>query len=273
MKLFKLSAILLLGCCLAAFTTQKNRPVHIFMAGDSTMANKVLTKTVTDSITGEKHTELFPERGWGMVLPNFFTENIVIKNYAKNGRSTRTFIEEGLWDSINSGIRQGDFVVIQFGHNDASEKKVDRYTPPNDYKKNIEKFIDETRAKGGIPILCTPVARRKYKDGEIVNTHGVYTGIVAEIAKEKQVIFVDLFDYTKNWLDEVGEENSTRFFMHIPPGVNRIYPNGLIDNTHFVQKGAEKVAAFFVENIIKQQIKGLTENVKRSYLQEIESED
>ncbi|NDV47284.1 hypothetical protein D0T49_09530 [Paludibacter sp. 221] len=258
------SVVMLVLTALISFSCNtEKRPLHIFMAGDSTMANKVLYKTVTDSVTGKEIQEDFPERGWGMVLPQFFTDKVVIQNYAKNGRSTRTFISEGLWDSIASNVKQGDYVIIQFGHNDSSEAKKDRYTSPGDYKNNLIKFVDETRAKGGNPILCTPVARRKYKDGEIVNTHGIYTDLVAEVATEKNVPLVDMYKYTSEWLNETGEENSARFFMNIPAGVNKIYPNGLTDNTHFVQAGAEKAAGFFVEDIKKQQIEGLTKYLKK----------
>lgn len=259
----KFVSLLLLALSAMAFVSKNDRPVHVFMAGDSTMADKVLYKTVADSVTGEVLSVEFPERGWGMLLPEFFTDEVVVKNYAKNGRSTRTFIEEGLWDTIMSGLQRGDYVVVQFGHNDASEKKVERYTPPADYKRNLARFIDESREKGGIPILCTPVARRKYDNGKIVNTHGVYTDLVKEVAQEKDVPLVDMFSYTEKWLNEVGEERSARFFMNIPAGANRIYPNGLVDNTHFVEEGARTVAGFFVSDMKAKKLKGLTKYLKK----------
>lgn len=97
-----------------------NRPVHIFMAGDSTMADKPFYKNVTDSFTGEITQEVFLERGWGMMLPEFFTDNVIVKNFAKNGRSSSTFISEGLWSQLIQEVQKGDYVVIQFGHNDAA---------------------------------------------------------------------------------------------------------------------------------------------------------
>ena len=257
------SGLIFLLLLLASFTS-KNRPVHIFMAGDSTMANKVLYKYVTDLETGEQVPVAFPERGWGMLLSELFTDEVVIDNYAKNGRSTRTFIEEGLWNDLESNIQKGDYVIIQFGHNDASESKKDRYTPPADYKKNLVKFIDETRKKGGTPIICTPVARRKFENGKIVNTHGVYVDLVKEVAKEKKVLLIDLFTYTSEWLNKEGEDNSARFFMNLPAGTNKIYPDGLTDNTHFVEAGALTVAGFFNEEIEKQNITGLTQFLKKN---------
>lgn len=257
--------------CLS-FTGEKARPVHVFMAGDSTMADKVLYKSVDNPITNEQTSVAFPERGWGMMLPEFFTNDVLIENYAKNGRSTRTFIEEGLWDKIESNLHKGDYVIIQFGHNDSSEAKADRYTPPAEYKKNLVKFIDETRAKGANPILCTSVARRKYENGKIVNTHGVYLDLVKETGKEKNVPVIDMFAYTSEWLNEVGEENSSRFFMNIPAGTNAIYPAGLTDNTHYVEEGARMAAGFFVKDIEKQNVKALTQFLKKnekSYVSEV----
>ena len=257
------AGLILLFMLLVSFTS-KNRPVHIFMAGDSTMANKVLYKYVTAPETGEQIPVSFPERGWGMLLPELFTNDVVIDNYAKNGRSTRTFIEEGLWSNLESNIQKGDYVIIQFGHNDASEAKKDRYTSPADYKKNLTKFIDESRKKGGIPILCTPVARRMFGGGKIINTHGFYPYLVAEVAKEKNVPLIDLFAYTTEWLNKKGEENSKHFFMNLPAGTNRIYPEGLVDNTHFVEAGALTVANFFTEELEKQNITGLTQFLKKN---------
>ncbi len=262
MKKVKILFSIILVSFMYACTTDQ-RPIHILMAGDSTMADKVLYKTYTDPATGLEQEEDFPERGWGMVLPEYFKDNVVIENYAKNGRSTRTFIEEGIWEKLVSDIQKGDYVIIQFGHNDASEEKKDRYTSPEDYKKNLEKFVEESLAKGGNPILCSPVARRKYQDGKIINTHGVYPDIAAEVAGEKNIPFIDMFKLTADWLNEAGEEESARYFMNLPAGTNKLYPEGLIDNTHFVEAGAEKVAGFFVEEIKRQNINGLTKYLKK----------
>ncbi|GHT62379.1 hypothetical protein AGMMS50239_15520 [Bacteroidia bacterium] len=235
------------------------------MAGDSTMANKPLYKPVKDPKTGETSPEAFPERGWGMLLPEFFLDDAIVENYARNGRSTRTFIQEGLWSKIVADMQKGDYVIIQFGHNDASVEKEDRYTPPEDYRKNLVKFIDEARAKGGIPILCTPVVRRKFdKEGKIVDSHGVYPDIVRQVAREKQTLFVDMHELTRDWMNQAGEETSKSFHMHIAPGVNRNFPDGLTDNTHYVEAGARKAASFFVEDIERQNIKGLTSLLKKN---------
>jgi beta-xylosidase/lysophospholipase L1-like esterase len=250
---------------LFAFTTNEKRPVHLFMAGDSTMADKVLYKPVKDPKTGETVPEPFPERGWGMLLREFFTDEIIIENRAKNGRSTRSFREEGLWDKILSDLHKGDFVVIQFGHNDASVEKKERYSSPEDYKKNLIRFVEEVRTKGGNPILCTPVVRRKFDEsGKIVDSHGIYPELVCQAAKEQKAPLIDMHERTREWLNKEGIEKSTAFFMHIPAGVNRNFPNGLTDNTHFVESGARRTAELFIEEIEKQGIKEITAHLKKN---------
>jgi beta-xylosidase/lysophospholipase L1-like esterase len=261
----KIISLCVLALGFFAFTASERRPVHVFMAGDSTMADKVLNKAVKDPVTGEVTPESFPERGWGMLLPEFFSEEAVIENYAKNGRSTRSFRAEGLWDRIVKDIRKGDYVVIQFGHNDSSPDKGDRYSPPEDYRKNLAQFVDEAREKGGIPILCTPVVRRKFDaEGRIADSHGVYPGIVQEVATAKKVLFVDMHELTRQWMNEVGEAASRAYYMHLAAGVNRNFPNGLTDNTHYVEAGARKAASLFVEDLERQGVKGLVSVLKKN---------
>jgi beta-xylosidase/lysophospholipase L1-like esterase len=248
-----------------AFIANEKRPVHLFMAGDSTMADKVLYKPVKNPVTGESLPEPFPERGWGMLLREFFTDEITIDNRAKNGRSTRSFREEGLWNRLLSDLRKGDYVVIQFGHNDASVEKKERYASPEEYKNNLTRFVEEVRAKGGNPVLCTPVVRRKFDaQGKIADSHGIYPELVRQAAKETKTPLIDMHEQTREWLNREGAEQSTAYFMHIPAGVNKNFPAGLTDNTHFVEAGARHAAALFVEEIERQSIKGLTSRLKKS---------
>ena len=162
----------------------EKKHITIFMAGDSTMAIK--------------ETKAYPETGWGMPFQYFFDSTISIVNKAKNGRSTKTFISEGLWESIITNVKEGDYVFIEFGHNDESKEKVERYTTPEEYRVNIKRFIMETSMKKGIPVLLTPVSRRKFdKDGVAQQTHEVYSAIVRQIAKESNVFFIDMDEKTK----------------------------------------------------------------------------
>jgi beta-xylosidase/lysophospholipase L1-like esterase len=255
----------LLALCLLAFTADRQRPVHVFMAGDSTMADKVLNKAVKNPATGLVSPESFPERGWGMMLPDYFSDEVVIKNHARNGRSTRSFRAEGLWDRLLSGVRKGDYVVIQFGHNDSSPEKADRYSSPDDYRANLIAFVDDVRHRGGIPILCTPVVRRKFDAaGTIVDSHGIYPDLVRQVAADKNVLFVDMHELTRQWMNDAGDAASRSFYMHLAAGVNRNFPDGLSDNTHYVEAGARKAASLFVEDLERQKVKELTERLKKN---------
>lgn len=267
---FKIFSFLTLTLLLVAAS---QRPVRVFMAGDSTMADKVYNKNVLDSLTGELSPEVFMERGWGQLLPEFFTDDVVVRNFAKNGRSTKTFISEGWWSKIMNEVQPGDFVVIQFGHNDGAIDKKERYTSPDEYRTNLIRFVDEVRAKKATPILCTPVMRRKFdKEGKLVDTHGVYPGIVKEVAKQKKVDLVDMQASTAEWLTKAGVASSRQYFHKFAPGVSRLYPQGLDDNTHFVEKGARAVAGMFADALkgaMKQELKNYLKSTQTPYVSKV----
>src|SRR5690348_5898640 len=161
---------LLVVASVAIGAAQAPHRITIHLAGDSTMAPKLDEKR--------------PETGWGEMLPEFFDSTLVrIVNHARNGRSTRTFISEGRWKEITDSLQSGDYVFIQFGHNDESKEKTDRYTPPADYRANLVRFVNETRAKGANPVLMTPVMRRRYDSkGNVRDTHGEYPDLVRGVA-------------------------------------------------------------------------------------------
>lgn len=209
----------------------------IYMAGDSTMAIKPEMS--------------FPENGWGMPFAVFFDENIKVENRAKNGRSTRTFIEEGRWASIEEALQPGDFVIIQFGHNDESENKKDRYTTPEQYKANLARFIRESRAKGAHPLLMSPITRRYFnEDGTVKHTHP-YAPLSREVAKEEKVDFIDMEVVTREYFQQQGDENSALRFLHIKPDAHPNYPNGVRDDTHLNQLGAREVAQLALREMKK----------------------
>ena len=240
------------------------KPVKILMAGDSTMADKVLMKTVVDSLTGRQFQEPFMERGWGQLLPEFVNQKAVVKNYAQNGRSTRTFIEEGLWTNLINNTEKGDFVIIQFGHNDSSKDKGERYTNPAQFRINFVAFVNEVKLKGATPILCTPVARRKFDgNGQLISTHGIYPDIIRQVAKQYDVPLIDMEKLTSQWLQQEGVEASKKYFHKFPPGVSKLYPQGLDDNTHFNELGAKIVAAMFVNEVKNKHINGLMSFIKQ----------
>jgi lysophospholipase L1-like esterase len=213
------------------------QPITIYLAGDSTMAQKLPEKR--------------PETGWGEALGHFFRENAVrIDNRAKNGRSTRTFISEGLWQGIIDSLQKADFVFIQFGHNDESKEKTDRYTPPVDYRANLIRFVNEVRAKKATPVLLTPVMRRRFDDkGVFFDTHGEYPDIVRAVAREYRVPLIDMHRKSESVLKRYGAEPSRKLFLQLKPGENPNYANGIEDNTHFSPEGAQVMAGLVVDGI------------------------
>jgi lysophospholipase L1-like esterase len=200
----------------------------VYLAGDSTMATKPLD---------------LPERGWGMALHGLFKDPAMIQNHAVNGRSTRSFINEGRWSRLVGALQPGDFVIIQFGHNDEKvENPAVGTDPATTFRDNLRRFIRETRAKQATPILATPVARRKFDAaGKLTPTHGVYPDAIRAVAVEEKVALLDLERATDTWLRETGDEPSKKFFMWIAPGTNPKIPEGRKDDTHFVEAGAVKV--------------------------------
>lgn len=240
--LVKIFVVLFAGIAAHAVSGQKE-PVTIFLAGDSTMAAKLPEKR--------------PETGWGERLGQHFKLGTVkVDNRAANGRSTKTFISEGRWQAILTDLKKGDHVFIQFGHNDQSKDKGERYTPPEDFKKNLAGFIDDVRAKGAIPILMTPVVRRRFdKDGKFYDAHGEYPDLTRSVAKDKKAVLIDMQRVTEKLVIEYGVDGSRKLFLQLKPGEDPNYPNGVDDNTHFSPTGAEEVAKLAVSEITKSRLK------------------
>lgn len=221
--------LFLLGSCNASMAAQ------LFMAGDSTMS----TKASKD----------YPETGWGEPFSHFFSEDLAIVNLAKNGRSTKTFIADGLWQQIINDVQKGDFVIIQFGHNDASEHKKDRYTTPEQYRENLIMMIEQTREKQAQPLLLSSITRRYFNgDGTMKHTHP-YTHIVKSVAELTKVDFIDMETISRTYFQHMGDKDSSLRFMHIKPDLHPNYPNGIKDDTHFNSMGAREIAQLVLQQL------------------------
>ncbi len=222
--------------CLGAGLLQEKKKIKIFLAGDSTIA--------------VKEPKAFPETGWGMPFVHFWDSTVTVVNRAKNGRSTKTFLSEGLWKSIMEEAKEGDYVIIQFGHNDEAKEKLERYATPDTFKMNLTRFIRETREKKAIPVLFTPVSRRKFdKEGNAAETHKEYSALVKEVAKETGVLFVDLDEKSRALYQQFGEVQSKLLFLQLQPGEHPNYPEGKNDNTHFSELGARLIAQLVLTEI------------------------
>jgi lysophospholipase L1-like esterase len=226
--------VCLLG--LVSFTLPIKKHTTIWMIGDSTMC--------------QYDSSRFPLTGWGMPFAQYFDSSVTIKNEARGGRSTRTFIAENRWQPIVNDLSDGDYVFIQFGHNDEAKNYPDRYTTPEDYRNNLIKFVRESRDKKAVPVLITPVSRRKFDaSGNAVETHEVYSKIVREVAAQMNVPLIDLDEMSLKLFQQFGEKNSTLLFMQLEPGENPDYPSGVHDNTHFNAHGARHIAELVLQGI------------------------
>lgn len=204
---------------------------RVFLIGDSTMANKKLTDA--------------PETGWGQVFHEFFHDGIVFFNHAVNGRSTKSFRDRGHWSVVLNQLQKDDYVIIQFGHNDAKTDDPERYAPANtDFKANLIRYIDEIVSKGAIPILATPVYRRKFdKNNILLDGHGDYPAVVKQVASDKRVEILDMHTESGRVFTEHGPELSKHIVMHCPANMYSKFPNGITDDTHFSPYGARVMAA------------------------------
>lgn len=236
---------------LVSFRSESQDAITIFMIGDSTMANKTLR--------GNNQ-----ERGWGQMLPGYFSEEIKVENYALNGRSSKSFMDEGVWDRVKSKIRKGDYVFIQFGHNDEKPDSARHTDPGTTFDANLRRYVNETRARGGIPVLFNSIVRRNFFNNKnavtdddvrrekvegtilegdsLIDTHGAYLDSPRRVAAEMKVAFIDLNKLTHDLVQGLGAEGSKQLYMWIPEGVSPACPKGRQDNTHLNVYGARRVA-------------------------------
>lgn len=220
---------------LTAFALPPKKKITVWLIGDSTMS--------------VKEVKAYPETGWGMPFVYFWDSTVTVDNRAQNGRSTRTFMAENRWHPVVNDLKEGDYVFIQFGHNDeVSTKK--SYTTEAEFKANLVKYVTDTRSKKATPILLTPVARRKFDAaGNVVGTHDVYAQIVRDVAKENNVPLIDLDKKGQELLQQFGVEKSKLLFNQLAPGEHPNYPQGKEDNTHFNELGARMIAEIVLKEI------------------------
>ena len=228
----------------------KSKVTTIYLIGDSTVADYSLEENY--------QTKKFPQVGWGQVFQSFFQKDslklvsnilgsakeVKVDDRAKGGRSTRTFFQEGRWASVYKALQKGDIVMMQFGHNDASVEKTERYVNIEGYKEFLRLFINQTKEKGAVPIVETPVARNyPWKDGKLTNVHGDYPQAAIDVAKELKVKYIDLNVLSMDYFSSKGQDFvTTNYFMNFDAGKYPAFPEGQKDNTHFQTKGGIEVA-------------------------------
>lgn len=221
----------------------------VVMSFSMPVKKKTTLWLIGDSTMSVKDVKAYPETGWGMPFVYFWDSTIIVDNRAKNGRSTRSFMEEGLWKPVMEQMQEGDYVFIQFGHNDEVPTKK-TYTKEDEFKSLLKKYIADTRSKRANPILLTPVARRKFDStGHIQETHAVYAQIVRDVAKEENVPMIDLAEKAKTLYQQMGRDVSKYLFNYLLPGEHPNYPDGKEDDTHFSELGARRIAEIVLAEI------------------------
>ena len=229
-------ALIISTCLFFSFTAKD--PMRVFLIGDSTMADKLPAD--------------FPETGWGMPFSKLFNEAVEVQNHAYNGRSTKSFRREGRWAKVQAQLKKGDYVFIQFGHNDAKASDTARYAPSQtDFRENLTRYVAETRAKGGIPILLTPTQRRKFDStGVFIDQHADYPNVVREVAAKEKVLLIDIEKESKKYISSEGPEGAKKMFLHYPVGIFKKFIKGAADDTHFSPFGAMKISDMVAEAIL-----------------------
>lgn len=195
----------------------------------------------------------FPQTGWPQALQRFVKSDVQILNFAINGKSSKNYIELGLFENALSYIQTDDLVLIQFGHNDVKIQDPSRFTRPFvEYKNNLKFMLEACMNKGAKVILLTSISERYFENGVLLESaHYQYTEAMKELAFENNVRCIDMYTITKNMISRLGDENSKRLFMVFDAGVYENYPNGLFDNTHLRYDGAYMVAKCFYDEVIK----------------------
>ncbi|WP_456867983.1 alpha/beta hydrolase fold domain-containing protein [Galbibacter sp. BG1] len=254
LRRYKLLYLLLFAIIANCFILQaQEKPTTIYLIGDSTMADYT-----GDYDPDKDYMETrYPVTGWGQVFQQFFVDDslsqiknlifggqVIVDDRARGGRSTRTFFQEGRWRSVFENLQPNDIVIMQFGHNDAAENKPERYVDIEGYKEFLRLYVSQTREKGGLPIILTPVARNyPWENGVLKDVHGDYDIAPKEVAEEMDVNLIDLNRLSQAYFTSKGKDFVTKnYFMNLPAGKYKAYPEGQNDNTHFQPKGAEAIA-------------------------------
>ncbi len=210
--------------------------ITVFIAGDSTACDYGQSRV--------------PQAGWGQMIGRFFDQDhVAIDNRAISGRSSMSFINEGALAKILTEIKSGDYLLIQFGHNDAKKEDPTRYSALDTYRDYLSQYVNGARQAGASPVLITPVHRRSFEKGRLVSTHGPYPEAVIALAKAANVPLIDLTERSRVLFEELGEEKTKELFLWLEPGASVNYPEGVQDDTHFSERGAAEIAELIVRGI------------------------
>ena len=218
--------------CAAIRIEPDHRVPTLFLTGNSTVVDQ----------------DEEPWASWGQMIPRFFDAEVCFANYAESGECADTFIRAGRLKKALSQMKPGDYMFMEFGHNDQKQKGPGRGAYYS-FATSLKTFIDEVRQRGGHPVLVTPTCRRAFKDGKIQPTHADYPDAVHWVAEREQVPLIDLQEMTRVLFEALGEEGSKRAFVHYPTGTYPGQDKALADNTHFNPYGAYQIARCVIEGM------------------------
>ncbi len=216
----------------------------LFLCGDSTVVDQ----------------DNEPWAAWGQMLPLFFDAGVSVANFAESGENARSFRGELRWEKLLSTARPGDYVFIQFGHNDTGYRD-----PFGIYKEAYREYIKEAREKECIPVIVTPMNRRNFTDGVMQTTFADYVEALQALAEEENVALIDLNAISIEVFNAMGEEESKKAFIHFPGGMYEGEPNDRADNTHFSSYGAYELAKCIVEGIKACNLP-IVEHIRKDYV-------
>lgn len=209
----KLRIVVFVFVCLARFAHAET----VFLVGDSTVSS---------------YAPPDPRQGWGQVIGQFFAPEVAVKNFALSGRSSKSFIEEGAWAPVAAAIQPGDYVFIQFGHND--QKRDQRGTDAfGSYQEFLARYVEDTQKAGGIPVLVTPVGRGGMKNSSGPGSHGRYPQAMLELAQTRKLLAIDLTALSEAHFRQLGFSATLKLFLASQDGK---------DDTHFLPAGAQEIA-------------------------------
>jgi len=226
--------LLLLSCSSVEPDPTENRAkITLYLIGDSTVATK--------------RPDLYPETGWGQVIDKYLDTLVHVENRAVNGKSTKSFLSN--WGNIVNLLHEGDYVFIEFGHNDEDTLRAEVGVTIPEYKMYLMKYINEVRAKKAIPVLLTPIARRSFSNNIYIDSHGEYPNAMRSVANKYNVPLIDMHAKSVSLLKQLGVEDSKSIYKWLNKGQYPNYPNGARDNTHFSEYGADIMAKLVIQGI------------------------
>jgi lysophospholipase L1-like esterase len=209
---------------------------------------------IGDSTASVYASDLYPRTGWAQPLQDYFAPACAtIRDRAISGRSSKSFFDEGAWTPVRDALKAGDYVLIQFGHNDEKADDPLRYTEPfTSFEQHLSIYIDDARARGATPVLLTPINRNNWTGTALRDTHGDYPVAMRQLAAARGVPLIDATSLTKTYFERLGQAATTLLFMDLAVGESPNYPAGNVDNTHLQERGARTIAELILADFARQ---------------------